>query len=149
MARQSSDSTHPGVKSAPAAGATDRRGNPTSPSSPADSPAVARRRVREKRVVSQMIALYCEKHHDPATRTEVAHCGEPVCAECAAVDAYAVLRTEKCRTLAAGTKTSCDQCPHHCYRPEERAKIREVMRFSGPRMLTRHPVAAVRHLLGK
>ena len=29
----------------------------------------------------------------------------------------------------------------------EREKIREVMRFSGPRMLFHHPVAAVRHLI--
>jgi hypothetical protein len=30
-----------------------------------------------------------------------------------------------------------------------REKIKEVMRFSGPRMLLYHPLDAFRHLLGK
>ena len=33
--------------------------------------------------------------------------------------------------------------------PQMRERIRAVMRYAGPRMITRHPVAAVRHLLGK
>ena len=115
----------------------------------ADSPRTAKRRVREKRVVSQMIALYCAKNHDVSARTETAHCGEKVCPECLAMDSYAVFRTERCHAISAGTKTSCEKCPHHCYRPEEREKIRRIMRFSGPRMILHHPVAAVRHLLGK
>ena len=45
------------------------------------------------------------------------------------------------------TKTFCSNCKVHCYRPEMRQKIREVMRFAGPRMLFVHPVAAVRHLI--
>ena len=28
-------------------------------------------------------------------------------------------------------------------------RIRQVMRYSGPRMITRHPIAAIRHLLGR
>lgn len=112
-----------------------------------DTPAVAKRRAREMRTVSQMIALYCAGNHADRPRGERAHCGEPLCAECAAVDAYAMLRTQRCRNMA--TKTSCDKCPNQCYRPEEREKIRTVMRYAGPRMLFHHPVAAVRHLLGK
>ena len=30
-----------------------------------------------------------------------------------------------------------------------REKIRTVMRYSGPRMLGKHPIAAIRHLIGK
>ncbi|MEG0375126.1 MAG: nitrous oxide-stimulated promoter family protein, partial [Raoultibacter sp.] len=37
----------------------------------------------------------------------------------------------------------------HCYKPEEREKIRAVMRHAGPRMMTKHPIAAIRHLIGK
>jgi len=112
-----------------------------------DTPKVAKRRVREMRTVSQMIALYCARHHADAPRDQLAHCGEPVCAECAAVDAYAVLRTQRCRKMEA--KTSCEKCGNHCYRPEEREKIRAIMRYAGPRMITAHPIAAIRHLLGK
>lgn len=46
-------------------------------------------------------------------------------------------------------KKNCNQCPNHCYAPDKREEIRAVMRFSGPRMLLVHPVAAIRHLLGK
>lgn len=112
-----------------------------------DSAAVAKRRAREKRTISQMVALYCAGHHDAAARTETGFCGEPMCPACKAVDDYAVLRTERCRQMHV--KTSCDRCPYHCYRPEERERICEVMRYAGPRMMTKHPVAAVRHLLGK
>ena len=112
-----------------------------------DAAAVAKRRSREKRTISQMVALYCAGNHPACDRTEAAFCGEPVCPTCKAVDDYSVMRTERCRQMA--TKTSCDECPYHCYRPDEREHIRAVMRYAGPRMITKHPVAAVRHLLGK
>ena len=64
-----------------------------------DSPKTAKRREREKRTISQMVALYCAGNHAPADRTGRAHCGEPVCPACAAIDAYAVLRTERCRKM--------------------------------------------------
>ena len=112
-----------------------------------DTPAVARRREREKRVVSQMIALYCRGHHDAAERTERALCGEAVCPACAELDALAARRTELCPHMA--TKTSCNKCTTHCYPARQRDQIRAVMRYAGPRMLLHHPVAAVRHLLGK
>ena len=35
----------------------------------------------------------------------------------------------------------------HCYQPQMREQIRQVMRFSGPRMLLYHPVLAVWHLI--
>ncbi|WP_139653166.1 nitrous oxide-stimulated promoter family protein [Raoultibacter phocaeensis] len=112
-----------------------------------DTPNIAKRREREKRTISQMIALHCAGTHDEQARTETAFCGETICPECKAIDDYAVLRTERCRKM--DVKTSCDECENHCYRPEERERIRAVMRYSGPRMLKVHPVAAIRHLLGK
>lgn len=112
-----------------------------------DNPKIAKRREREKRTISQMVALYCAGNHDEAARTETAQCGEAVCPTCAAIDAYAALRTERCRKM--DVKTSCDECEHHCYAPEKRDEIRTVMRYAGPRMLGKHPIAALRHLLGR
>ena len=94
------------------------------------------KREREKKVVSEMIALYCRKNHGPK--------GE-LCPDCAALDAYAKQRSEKCPFME--TKTFCSNCKVHCYKPEMREKIRAVMRFSGPRMLLHHPVMAVRHVI--
>ena len=53
------------------------------------------------------------------------------------------LRTNKCPFME--TKTFCSACKVHCYAPEKKEKIKEVMRFSGPRMLWHHPVLAVKH----
>ena len=94
------------------------------------------KREREKRMVSQMIALYCRKKH---------HTRGDLCPQCAALDADAKMRADKCPFME--TKTFCSNCRIHCYKPDMRAKIREVMRFAGPRMILHHPVAAIRHVV--
>lgn len=106
-----------------------------------------KRRQREMKTLSQMIALYCAGNHSDRTRNTQAYCKEAVCDQCAQLDTYAVERTKYCKQME--TKTSCDECPYHCYKPQMREQVREVMRYSGPRMITRHPIAAVRHLIGK
>lgn len=94
------------------------------------------KREREKETVSLMIAIYCKKNH---------HTGKELCPECAALKEYAVQRSDKCPFME--TKTFCSNCKVHCYKPDMREKIREVMRFSGPRMMFHHPVMAVRHVI--
>ena len=98
---------------------------------------VQTKREREKTMVSEMIALYCRKNHGMKK--------EQLCEDCAALEAYARLRSDKCPFME--TKTFCSNCRVHCYRPEMREKIRLVMRFSGPRMLFHHPVMAIRHVI--
>lgn len=112
-----------------------------------DNAKTRRRREREMKTISQMVALHCSDVHADRARHETAHCGEPVCEECKALDDYAVLRTRRCRMM--DRKTSCEECGNHCYKPEMRERIRSVMRYAGPRMMTRHPIAALRHLLGR
>lgn len=93
------------------------------------------KREREKETVSRMIAIYCRKIHGRKV----------LCPECAALDSYARLRSDKCPFME--TKTFCSNCRVHCYRADMREKIREVMRFSGPWMIFHHPILAVRHLI--
>ena len=112
-----------------------------------DERTVERKRQRETRTVSQMIALHCRGNHEEADRSEQASCGEMVCPACKALDDYACLRTMRCRRMA--DKVDCENCANHCYTPEMRERIREVMRYAGPRMLLAHPVSALRHLAGK
>lgn len=95
---------------------------------------VATKREREKEVVSLMISLYCRKKHG----------GRILCPECAALDDYARSRSDHCPFME--TKTFCSNCRVHCYQKDMREKIREVMRFSGPRMIFYHPVMAIRHV---
>jgi hypothetical protein len=98
---------------------------------------VQTKREREKRMVSEMIALYCRKNH--MTKPGA------LCPACAGLEAYARERSDKCPFMES--KTFCSNCRVHCYKPEMRKKIREVMRFSGPRMILHHPVAAIRHVI--
>lgn len=94
------------------------------------------KREREKKIVSQMIALYCKKKHGGKRQ---------LCADCEELMQYARLRSDKCPFME--TKTFCSNCKVHCYKPDMREKIRAVMRYSGPRMIFTHPITAVRHVL--
>jgi hypothetical protein len=44
-------------------------------------------------------------------------------------------------------KPTCRKCPIHCYRPEPKEQMRQIMLYAGPRMLFSHPILALRHLL--
>jgi hypothetical protein len=89
---------------------------------------------REKGTIGAMIRLYCRGHHEAA---------EALCEECQRLEDYALGRLDRCPFGAA--KPTCARCTIHCYKPAMRARIREVMRYAGPRMLLRHPVLALRH----
>ncbi len=91
---------------------------------------------REAAVVEMMIGKYCRALHHPE--------GE-FCRECGDLLDYARQRLAQCPWQE--NKTSCGQCPVHCYKPEMRRKIRQVMRYAGPRMLLTNPVISVRHFL--
>jgi hypothetical protein len=93
------------------------------------------RMARERKTVEAMIHLYCEEQHGSSGL---------LCAECEALCDHALQRLDKCPFQAG--KTTCAQCSVHCYKPKQRASIRIVMRYAGPRMLLRHPVLAVMHL---
>ena len=111
-----------------------------------------RRLRREQRTIEVMVRLYCRAHHGHAAaaarssrRRPAAH--PSLCPSCAALLHYSNRRIEKCRFGAR--KPVCASCTVHCFRPEMRDEIRTVMRYSGPRMMFRHPYLAVRHLLDR
>jgi len=91
--------------------------------------------MREDKTVAAMIALYCHQHHS----------GDGLCPECSALLDYTRQRLDKCPFQEG--KTTCAKCPVHCFQPAMRERIRAVMRYSGPRMIFRHPIAAIRHLI--
>lgn len=95
-----------------------------------------RRTRREQRTVEAMIRIYCRSRHDGISVP---------CAECRDLYAYALCRIDRCPYGA--DKPTCAKCPIHCYKPEFRERITEVMRFAGPRMASHHPILALHHLL--
>ena len=114
---------------------------------PAD-PGAGRRLRREQRTVEVMVRLYCAHHHPGHGSSRPRFLGrKALCPECADLLEYSRARVERCRFGA--NKPVCAACHVHCFRPERREQIRAVMRYSGPRMLVRHPYLAVCHLLDR
>lgn len=56
---------------------------------------------------------------------------------------YAKKRLEYCRF--GESKTTCQRCPVHCYQENYRNQMKKIMRYSGPRMLLKHPVLTIKH----
>jgi hypothetical protein len=96
---------------------------------------LVKKKEKEKRTVEMMIRLYCTRHHGSKKGV--------LCEECGSLKAYALSRVEHCPNMA--TKTFCSKCQTHCYKPEMRERIREVMRYSGPRIITYSPLICIRH----
>lgn len=96
---------------------------------------INKKRNDEKIIVDKMIKIYCKKNHNK----------KDLCEECKELSDYAHLRVEKCPHMEE--KTFCSSCTTHCYDSEHRNKIKEVMRFSGPRILLHNPILAIKHIL--
>jgi len=91
---------------------------------------------KERETVEIMIRMYCRAHHAGV---------EGLCGDCRELAEYASARLDKC--MFGDDKPTCANCPVHCYKPSMREQVKKVMRYSGPRMMLRHPVLAVRHVI--
>ena len=91
---------------------------------------IAKKREKEKSIVTLMIKLYCKKHDDIDEADLLRYVNE---------------RIDKCPMMEQ--KTFCSKCKIHCYRKEYREKIKKVMRYSGPRIFFYHPILVIKHTL--
>ena len=96
----------------------------------------SRRLRRERNTIEIMIDYYCIKNH-----------GDNLCNDCRKLKEYALERLINCPFEE--NKPVCSNCTVHCYKPEMRMRVKDVMRYSGPRMLFRHPYLAVMHLINE
>lgn len=98
---------------------------------------MTRQQKRDIRLVARFVQIYCAGHHGTTGRSGFplpAVCGEArTCPECATLLEYAVSKRLACPR--EGEKPSCRRCRIHCYAPPERKRIREVMAYSGKRMI--------------
>jgi hypothetical protein len=97
------------------------------------------RMAREHKTINAMIRIYCADHHTGGETPD------GLCPDCMELQGYAETRLDKCPFQER--KTTCAHCPVHCYSPSMRERIKDVMRYAGPRMTFRHPVLAFFHLL--
>jgi hypothetical protein len=98
-------------------------------------------RRRGLATLQAMVQLYCHGH----AHARGARAAQELCPDCAATLRYASRRLERC--IFGDAKPNCADCTVHCYRADMRENIRAVMRWAGPRMLLRHPIMTVTHML--
>lgn len=97
---------------------------------------VGPRITREKQTIAAMLAIYCRDHHQGT--------GE-LCAECGSLLDYAQRRLDACPFHEE--KPACNRCEVHCYSALMRERVRDVMRYAGPRMLGSHPILSLGHII--
>ena len=93
------------------------------------------RMEREAKTIAVMIGMYCHDRHG----------NKKLCSDCSELLDYALERLRKCPFQEG--KITCTKCPVHCYKPAMRERVRAVMRYSGPKMMYRHPVLGILHLI--
>ena len=96
---------------------------------------IEKKRDREKKVITEMVKLYCKKNHKK----------DELCEECTEILNYSLKRIDHCRFME--TKTFCSNCKSPCYSPEMKEKVKKIMKFSGPRMLFHHPLLVISHMI--
>lgn len=95
------------------------------------------------KVLVAFVAIYCREKHSREAQQELSlpeglagRFRKPVtlCSECAELVHHGILKRQTC---PLDPKPSCKKCHIHCYSREYRAKIREIMAFSGKKQILR------------
>lgn len=90
---------------------------------------------KEKAVVDVMISIYCKSNHK----------SKSLCKDCQNLQLYVHTKIDRCPFKPE--KTYCSTCHIHCYSKIMQEKIKQVMRYSGPRMIFYHPIILIDHWL--
>lgn len=103
-----------------------------------------RRQHRDLRVLARFTAVYCHDRHQHVERSPVVLKTHDVptiygkelrlCEECRKLLAHSFVKRALC---PLDPKPACKQCPAHCYAPKYRARIRDVMKYSGRKLVLR------------
>ena len=93
-------------------------------------------------ILAEFISIYCADRHGGADRarvvadgvagTYIEPCAVTLCHECRKLLLHAVSKRLIC---PYDPKPSCKKCKTHCYAPAHRDRIREIMKFSGMRLI--------------
>lgn len=109
---------------------------------------------KDLRTLAVFVETYCRGRHGGAERsplvlksqdvTRIA--GRPVmlCPDCAKLLQHAWVKRMVC---PMDPKPWCKHCPKHCYNPAYRARIREVMKYSGMRLVLTGRLDYLAHFL--
>ncbi|MEN6463345.1 MAG: nitrous oxide-stimulated promoter family protein [Syntrophomonas sp.] len=93
----------------------------------------------EIKTLKKMIMIYCQKMHGSGQ--------DELCPKCKKLLNYAEMRVDKC--IYGDNKPVCSKCKVHCYKPEMREEIKQIMKYSGPRMIFISPLLSIRYMYRK
>ena len=111
--------------------------------------------IKDLKIVARFIGLFCHARHDRKTVGEACfpeilqqgnYPEDTICLECAALLDYGMKKRALC---PLDPKPTCKSCHIHCYSPEYRQRIREIMAYSGRRMMLRGRLDYLWHYLVK
>jgi len=88
---------------------------------------------KDNRILAEFIQVFCNRRHGTHSKSiwnevDLGIKSPQLCDDCFKLLSYSVARRELC---TQAPKPSCKNCKIHCYAPEYRQKIREVMKYSG------------------
>ena len=92
--------------------------------------------AKDVETIRIMTEIFCHAHHDTK---------EGMCPECEDFYLYAVKRLACCPF--GEKKPVCGSCKIHCFGNVYKEKAKEIMAFSGPRLILKHPYLSFRHLV--
>ena len=100
-----------------------------------------RQQKNDLKVLVAFVTVFCTARHQeqeamnlPEELAELFRREVRLCPECRALLDYALLKRRNC---PLEPKPSCKHCHIHCYGSDYRERIREIMAFSGRRMIMR------------
>jgi hypothetical protein len=91
---------------------------------------------KDQHILEEFVHIYCGGRHKTPN-------GQ-LCADCQDLLAYSLERLLRC---PQDPKPSCKHCEIHCYKPVYRERIRDVMRYSGKRLLLQGRLDLLWHYL--
>lgn len=110
--------------------------------------------IKDTRLLGDFCQIYCDALHADGPRGALESDGAAlgvykrlpvVCDDCAGLLRYAEKRRAFC---PKEPKPFCSHCDTHCYRPEMREYMRDVMRFAGPRSWRHgHAIDGIKHVI--
>ncbi|GAB4293327.1 MAG: nitrous oxide-stimulated promoter family protein [Desulfuromonadia bacterium] len=98
--------------------------------------------IKDIRLLFRFTELYCRLKHGgekmayplPDQLSRHFRKGVLLCTECTEFMGYALMKRSRC---PLDPKPSCKHCHIHCYSAGYRARVREIMAFSGKRFILR------------
>jgi hypothetical protein len=112
---------------------------------------LSRREKADIRTLMNFVAIYCKGNHDGEKtpflfkQLDLKDMGEKetaLCKDCTKLLAYGLSMRMKC---SHDPKPMCKKCETQCYHGDYRAKIREVMKFSGMHLIKHGRVDLLYH----